>query len=36
MLSKVYKLLNKENIAKETSQEGFKLKQQIKEEKKII
>lgn len=33
MLSKVYKLLNKENVAKETSQEGFKLKQQIEEDK---
>lgn len=34
MLSKVYKLLDKPNIAKITSGEGFKLKQQIEEEKK--
>ena len=33
MLSKINKLLNKDNIAKETSQEGLKLKQQIEEDK---
>ena len=34
LLSKVYKLLNKDNIAKETSQEGFNLKKKIEEDKK--
>ena len=34
LLSKIYKLLNKDDIAKETSQAGFNLKQRIEEEKK--